>query len=52
MSHICMIKKLQAKGNSDEGEVLQRVMYERAKTHEIKDYFLRETQESMHDSEC
>ena len=47
-----MIKKLQAKGNSDEGEVFQRVTYERAKTHEIKDYFLREIQESMHDSEC
>ena len=32
-----MIKKLQAKGNCDEGEVFQRMMYERAKTHEIKD---------------
>ena len=47
-----MIKKLQAKGNSGKEEIFQRVMFGRAKSHEIEDFFLRKIQESMHDFEC
>ena len=36
-----MTKKLQAKGNSGKGEILQRVMFGRAETYETKDFFLR-----------
>ena len=47
-----MIKKLQAKGNSGKEESFQRVMFGRAESREIKDYFLRKIQENMHDFEC
>ena len=33
-----MTKKLQAKGNSGKGEILQRVMFGRAETYETKDF--------------
>ena len=46
-----MIKKLQAKGNSGKKEIFQRVVFGRAESHEIKDYFLRKIQENMHDFE-
>ncbi|XP_055408510.1 zinc finger protein 860-like [Bubalus kerabau] len=52
VSQIHMIKKLQAKGNSGKEESFQRVMFGRAESHEIKDYFLRKIQENMHDFEC
>ena len=42
-----MTMKLQAKGNNGKGEIFQRVMFGRAKTHEIKDYFLRNIQETV-----
>ena len=47
-----MIKKLQAKGNSGKEESFQRVMFGRAESHEIKDFFLRKVQENVHDFEC
>ena len=37
-----MTKKLQAKGNSGKGEILQRVMFGRAETYETKDFFPQE----------
>ena len=36
MSHIHMIKKLQAKANSGKGEIFQRMMFGRAESLEIK----------------
>lgn len=48
VSQIRMIKKLQAKGNSGKEESFQKVMFGRAKSHEIKDYFLRKIQENMY----
>nr|XP_014337612.1 PREDICTED: zinc finger protein 813 [Bos mutus] len=48
VSRIHMTMKLQAKGNNGKGEIFQRVMFGRAKTHEIKDYFLRNIQETVH----
>lgn len=42
-----MTKKLQAKANSGKGEILQTVMFGRAETHEIKDFFLRKI-ETVH----
>ena len=51
MSHIEMIKKLQAKADSGKGEIFQRVMFGRAESHEIKDDFLRMIQEAMCDFE-
>ena len=41
MSHIHMMKKLQAKANSSKGEIFQRVMFGRAESLEIKDFRLR-----------
>ena len=46
-----MIKKLQAKGDSGKEEIFQRVMFGRAESHEIEDYFLRKIQKNMHDFE-
>ena len=34
--------KLQAKGNSGKGEIFQRVIFGRAETSEIKDFFPQE----------
>ena len=51
-SQIHMVKKLQAKGNSAKREITQKVMFGRAESREIKDYFLRKIQENMHDFEC
>ena len=36
MSHIHMIKKLQAKANSGKGEIFQRVMFGKAESVEIR----------------
>ena len=47
-----MTKKLQAKGNSGKGKNFQTVMFERAETHEIKDFFLRKIEETVHGFEC
>ncbi|OWK05019.1 hypothetical protein Celaphus_00002315, partial [Cervus elaphus hippelaphus] len=47
VSCIDMTMKLQAKGNSGKGEIFQRVIFERAKTHESKDFFLRKIQETV-----
>ncbi|KAI4534912.1 hypothetical protein MG293_015772 [Ovis ammon polii] len=52
VSHIHMTKKLQAKANSGKGEILQTVMFGRAETHEIKDFFLRKIEETVHGFEC
>uniref|UniRef100_A0A4W2EK45 KRAB domain-containing protein n=1 Tax=Bos indicus x Bos taurus TaxID=30522 RepID=A0A4W2EK45_BOBOX len=52
VSQIRMIKKLQAKGNSGKKEIFQRVVFGRAESHEIEDFFLRKIQENMHDFEC
>ena len=41
MSHIEMIKKLQAKADSSKGEIFERVMFGRAESLEIKDFRLR-----------
>ena len=38
MSHIHMMKKLQAKANSSKGEIFQRVMFGRAESLESKDF--------------
>ena len=46
-----MVKKLQGTRNSGKGEIPQKVMLGRAKSHEIKDYFLGKIQEAMHDFE-
>ena len=46
-----MIKKLQAKGDSGKEEIFQRVVFGRAESHEIEDYFLRKIQKNMHDFE-
>ena len=51
VSQIRMIKKLQAKGDSGKEEIFQRVMFGRAESHEIEDYFLRKIQKNMHDFE-
>ena len=51
VSQIRMIKKLQAKGDSGKKEIFQRVVFGRAKSHEIEDYFLRKIQKNMHDFE-
>ena len=52
MSHIHMIKKLQAKANSSKGEIFQRVMFGRAESLEIKDFCLRKIQKNIHDFDC
>ena len=52
MSHIHMIKKLQAKANSGKGAIFQRVMFGRAEILEIKDFRLRKIQENIHDFDC
>ncbi|XDA83810.1 hypothetical protein R6Z07M_013655 [Ovis aries] len=52
MSHIHMVKKLQAKANSGKGEIFQRVMFGRAEILEIKDFRLRKIQENIHDFDC
>ena len=52
MSQIDMIKKLQAKADSGKGEIFQRVMFGRAESLEIKDFYLRKIQESIHDFDC
>ena len=52
MSRIHIIKKLQPKANSDKGEVFQTVKVGSPESHEIKDFYLREIQEYMHDFEC
>ena len=49
MSHIHMMKKLQAKANSSKGEIFQRVMFGRAESLESKDFRLRKIQEDIHD---
>ena len=46
-----MIKKLRAKGDSGKKEIFQRVVFGRAESHEIEDYFLRKIQKNMHDFE-
>ncbi|XDA83796.1 hypothetical protein R6Z07M_013640 [Ovis aries] len=46
VSRIDMTMKLQAKGNSGKGEIFQRVIFGRAETSEIKDFFLRQIQEN------
>ena len=51
MSQIRMIKKLRAKGDSGKKEIFQRVVFGRAESHEIEDYFLRKIQKNMHDLE-
>ena len=43
-----MTKKLQAKGNSGKGKNFQTVMFVRAETHEIKDFFLRKIEKTVH----
>ena len=43
-----MTKKLQAKGNSGKGKNFQTVMFGRAETHEIKDFFLRKIEKTVH----
>ena len=52
MSHIEMIKKLQAKADSSKGEIFERVMFGRAEILEIKDFRLRKIQENIHDFDC
>ena len=52
MSHIHMIKKLQAKANSGKGEIFQRMMFGRAESLEIKDFRLGKIQENIHDFDC
>ena len=47
-----MIKKLQAKGDSGKEEIFQRVVFGRAESHEIEDFFLRKIRENMYDFEC
>ncbi|XP_040108126.1 zinc finger protein 677-like [Oryx dammah] len=47
VSQIHMIKKLQAKGDSGKEEIFQRVVFGRAESHEIEDYFLRKIQEKI-----
>ena len=42
-----MTMKLQAKGNSGKGEIFQRVIFGRAETSEIKDFFLGKIQETV-----
>ncbi|XP_066874999.1 zinc finger protein 347-like isoform X1 [Kogia breviceps] len=52
---ICLIhvvKQLQPKGNSDPGEVFQRVILGRSKSREIKHFYLTEIQKNMYDFEC
>ncbi|XP_052512825.1 zinc finger protein 813-like [Budorcas taxicolor] len=49
MSHIEMIKKLQAKADSGKGEIFQRVMFGRAESLESKDFHLRKIQENIDD---
>ena len=49
MSHIHMMKKLQAKANSGKGQIFQRVMFGRAESLESKDFRLRKIQEDIHD---
>ena len=51
VSQIRMIKKLRAKGDSGKKEIFQRVVFGRAESHEIEDYFLRKIQKNMHDFE-
>ena len=51
VSQIRMIKKLQAKGDSGKKEIFQRVVFGRAESHEIEDYFLRKIQKNTHDFE-
>ena len=52
MSHIDMIKKLQAKADSGKGEIFERVMFGRAESLESKDFHLRKIQENIHDFDC
>ncbi|XP_052512832.1 zinc finger protein 665-like [Budorcas taxicolor] len=52
MSHIDMIKKLQAKADSSKGEIFQRVMFGRAESLESKDFHLRKIQENIDDFDC
>ncbi|XP_010830936.1 PREDICTED: zinc finger protein 347-like [Bison bison bison] len=47
VSRIDMTMKLQAKGNSGKGEIFQRVIFGRAETSEIKDFFLGKIQETV-----
>ena len=52
MSHIEMIKKLQAKADSGKGEIFQRVMFGRAESLESKDFHLRKIQENIDVFDC
>ncbi|XFG10130.1 hypothetical protein AB1E19_013754 [Capra hircus] len=52
VSQIRMIKKLQTKGDSGKEEIFQRVVFGRAESHEIEDFFLRKIRENMYDFEC
>ena len=52
MSHIHMMKKLQAKANSSKGEIFQRVMFGRAESLESKDFHLRKIQENIDVFDC
>ena len=52
MSHIEMIKKLQAKADSSKGEIFERVMFGRAESLESKDFHLRKIQENIDVFDC
>ena len=52
MSHIDMIKKLQAKADSGKGEIFERVMFGRAESLESKDFHLRKIQENIDVFDC